>query len=187
MAKMLALRIIVCIATVIISTRAKISYDEVEANIFDSKRRDFELHVLNSTQITKDFFARDDVTIALAVGSVALEYLPYVGQFAKLIPLMRDTLEVRLFKNSFLLHRYASLLSMMLTVKLFWRIEVNGVVHSQKQLLMKQCVLLPRVKADGWKRRCKPFKRNSFCLVKIILIYRIEKQSLQLFTPILIQ
>lgn len=89
------IRNIVCIATLIISSHAEIPYDEVEANIFDSIPRDFELHVLNSTQITKDFFARDDVSMAIAAGKIALEYLPYVGEFAKLIPMMRNTLEDR--------------------------------------------------------------------------------------------
>lgn len=92
---MLTVRIIVCIATAIISTGAEIPYDEVETNIFDSIPRDFEHHVLNSTQITKDFFARDDVSLAIAAGKVALEYLPYIGELAHLIPLMRDTLEDR--------------------------------------------------------------------------------------------
>lgn len=75
---------------------AEIPYDEVQTNLFDSELRDFELRVLNSTQITKHFFAREDVLVAIAAGVVALEhYSPFIAQLAKLIPLMRDTMEDR--------------------------------------------------------------------------------------------
>lgn len=92
---MLTIRIIVCCAIFISPIWAKIPYDEVEASIFDSQPTDFELNVLSSTQITKDFFDRSDVSLAVATGVVALEYLPYVGELARLIPLMRGTLEDR--------------------------------------------------------------------------------------------
>lgn len=87
--------IIVLFAVSIGSICAEIPYDEVEASIFDSLPRDFERNVLNSSEITKDFFEREDVSLAIATGMVALEYLPYIGEFARLIPLMRDTLEDR--------------------------------------------------------------------------------------------
>lgn len=92
---MLTARIIVPFAILIGSIRAEIPYDEVEASIFDSQTKDFEQNVLNSTEITKDFFDREDVSLAIATGMVALEYLPYIGELARLIPLMRNTLEDR--------------------------------------------------------------------------------------------
>lgn len=84
-------KILIFFSIAIYSTRAEIPYDDVELNLFSKQTRVFELNVLQSTQIAKSFFDRDDVSIAIAIGTIGLEFVPYIGRFARLIPLMRDT------------------------------------------------------------------------------------------------
>lgn len=89
---MLLIRIAVFATALISLGRAEISCDAIHTNIFDDQPSDFENNVVEASRIVKDFFARDDVTLALAAGSVALEGIPFIKQFSKLIPLIRDTL-----------------------------------------------------------------------------------------------
>lgn len=72
--------------------QAETSCAEIQTNIFDNQPSDFEHNVVEASRIVKDFFSRDDVTLALAAGSLALEGIPFIKQFSKLIPLIRDTL-----------------------------------------------------------------------------------------------
>lgn len=88
--------IVVCIVAIKISSiQAKITYDEIEANIFDEKPRDYEQNVFNSIQTTKDVLSSDAVATALVAGVLALEKIPKYGELAKSLPMLRYTLEDR--------------------------------------------------------------------------------------------
>lgn len=83
----------VVFTTIVISLgRAETPCGGIRTNIFDNQPSDFESNVIETSRIMKDFFSRDDVTLALAAGSMALEGIPFINQFSKLIPLIRDTL-----------------------------------------------------------------------------------------------
>lgn len=72
---------------------AAIPYDKLELNIFDDRPRDFELHVFEATQKVERFFARDEILYGIAAGLLALNSTTlYVGPFAELTSLVRDTL-----------------------------------------------------------------------------------------------
>lgn len=85
-------QVIVFVATVTTSIWAEDSCNKIQTNIFDNQPSDFEEHVLNATRIIKTFFARDDVTMALAAGTIALRSVPLINEFSKLMPLIRNTL-----------------------------------------------------------------------------------------------
>lgn len=89
---MLLIQIAVFTTTLISLGQAQTSCNAIQTNIFDEQPSDFENNVVAASRIVKDFFSRDDVTLALAAGSLALEGIPFIKQFSKLIPLIRDTL-----------------------------------------------------------------------------------------------
>lgn len=84
--------LLLCIVILIGSNLATIPYDEVQLNIFDDRPRDFEFSVIESTRIVKNFFDRFDVSLAIAGGMAVFNSTPYIGNFSKIIPLVRDTL-----------------------------------------------------------------------------------------------
>lgn len=89
---MLFILFTVLTTTLIGISHAETSCNKIQTNIFDNHPSDFENNVFKASRILNDFFARDDVKLALAVGSVALEALPFIRQFAQLMPFIRDTL-----------------------------------------------------------------------------------------------
>lgn len=85
--------LVIVFAIAIVSTCwAAIPYDEVKLNIFDSQSRDFERNVLETTNTLNDFFARDDVSVAIAIGVVALNATPYIEFIERFVPLIRNTI-----------------------------------------------------------------------------------------------
>lgn len=89
---MLFLQIAVFTTALISFNQAETSCNKIQTNIFDNQPSEFENNVVKASRIVRSFFARDDVTLALAMGSVALEHIPFIKQFSKLIPLIRETL-----------------------------------------------------------------------------------------------
>lgn len=83
---------LLCIVFAVSPIGSIILYDDIKVNIFDRKRRDFELYVLASTAELKDFFERHDISIATASGVAALRLLPYIGKFGRLVPMLCDTI-----------------------------------------------------------------------------------------------
>lgn len=92
---MLSIKTLIFIAIAIAPSLTYIPYDEVSINIFDRKQTSFELRVFETTEMVKSFYGRDDVVLAIAVGQTALKFLPYIAEFAKLIPLVKNTLDGR--------------------------------------------------------------------------------------------
>lgn len=71
---------------------AKIPYDEIQLNIFDSRVRDFELNTIAITRNVKNHFMRDDALFALSAGLIALKDRKYVKEIGRLIQLLQRTL-----------------------------------------------------------------------------------------------
>lgn len=92
---MFAIRTFIFIAIVIVPSWTHIPYDEVPINIFDSKQTQFELRVSESIERLKGFFNRDDVSLGIGIAHTALKFVPYIGEFVKLIPLLQNNLEGR--------------------------------------------------------------------------------------------
>lgn len=89
--------LIVCIAIVISSSRAKIQYNEIDINIFDSRTKDFEMNVNMATRMVNGLYTRDDISLVISAGMILVKGvpLPFIKEIVKLIPLMRNTLEER--------------------------------------------------------------------------------------------
>lgn len=89
--------LIVCIAIVISSSRAKIPYNEIDINIFDSRIKDFEMNVNMATRMVNGLYTRDDISLVISAGMILVKGvpLPFIKEIVKLIPLMRNTLEER--------------------------------------------------------------------------------------------
>lgn len=69
---------------------------DIQVNVFDSRPRDFERNVIESSKIVKSFIAREDVSLAITAGQAALSFLPFgIARFYKLIPLVRQSLADR--------------------------------------------------------------------------------------------
>lgn len=84
----------VCITLAFDSSCAKIPYDEIDPiYIFDNSSSGFEHRTIASTRMVSDFFARDDVSLVISTGMVAMQFAPYVKEFARIIPLIREMLE----------------------------------------------------------------------------------------------
>lgn len=92
---MLVIQIIVFTTILIGLSQADTSCNAIQTSIFDNQPSDFEKRVLTASKITQNFFARDDVVLALAIGSSALKSVPFIKEFLKLIPLIQDTLKDR--------------------------------------------------------------------------------------------
>lgn len=93
---MSALKILIFFAIAFNSSWAEIySYDDIQPNLFSKDSKVFESNVIVTTRIIKKFFDREDVTMAIAAGKILLEFIPYIGVFAKLIPLARNTVSDR--------------------------------------------------------------------------------------------
>lgn len=74
---MMSFRILVCIASVVVSTWAAIPYTDVKINIFDSHPRDFEQRVLHLMNTTHRFYAEHNVS---SIFDILAEHTPYVGE-----------------------------------------------------------------------------------------------------------
>lgn len=81
---------LLCIAIAASPIWSIILYDDVKVNIFDRELRDFELLVSASTAELTDFFDRHDFLLAAASGVAALRFVPYIGKFARLIPMLSN-------------------------------------------------------------------------------------------------
>lgn len=93
---MKSIQIFIYLVTIFSLSFAEILFDEIQVNIFDSRPRDFERHVLESSKILKSFIARDDISLAITAGTAALSFSPfYLAKFYKLVPLVRQILADR--------------------------------------------------------------------------------------------
>lgn len=69
---------------------------DIPIRVFDSRPRDFERQVLESSKLLKSFIARHDISLAISAGTVALSFAPfYIAKFHKFIPLVRQILADR--------------------------------------------------------------------------------------------
>lgn len=90
---MRAKQIFVCLTTLFALSFSEILFYDIPVNIFDGRPRDFERQVLESSKLLKSFVNRDDVSLAITAGSVALSLSPfYLAKFYKFIPLVRQIL-----------------------------------------------------------------------------------------------
>lgn len=88
------IQIFICVVALFHGTQAVIPINEVQINIFDDRPRVFEQNVIEAMNITKSFFSRDDILLAIGAGLVvATEMIPYVSKFIKIAPLFEDTVD----------------------------------------------------------------------------------------------
>lgn len=93
---MKSIQIFICLATIFGLSFAEFLGFDIPVNVFDSRPRDFERNVIESSKIVKSFIARDDISLAITAGQAALSFLPFgIARFYKLIPLTRQVLSDR--------------------------------------------------------------------------------------------
>lgn len=85
---MIPFKLFVCIATIIVSTRAVIPCADVQVNIFDSRPKDFELHVLHLMNTTRTFHVKHNVSSLLDLIS---GHVPCIAELTKTVTHLRDT------------------------------------------------------------------------------------------------
>lgn len=91
-----SIQIFICLVTIFGLSSAELLSNEINVNIFDSRPRDFERHVLESSKILKSFINRDDVSLAITAGTALISFSPfYIAKFHKLVPLVRQILADR--------------------------------------------------------------------------------------------
>lgn len=74
------------------SSWAGTPYDEIQFKNFDSRIGEFESNIYVSLQTTENFFAREEVVNIVDGGTVVVSFMPYIGQLAWFVPVLRNTL-----------------------------------------------------------------------------------------------
>lgn len=85
---MLSFQTILFISIAISPIWTYIAYENVQVNVFDSEVRDYEVCAAITTDEVEDFFRRRDISLGLG----AMNWVPYIREFVKLVPMMCDTI-----------------------------------------------------------------------------------------------
>lgn len=90
--KMTTFRALLCFVLIFELSSADLLFEDVEFDIFDNRKTDFEANVLNSLKITKNFFGSKEGKCVLAAGAKAVNLIPYVKTLSALLPKIGDLL-----------------------------------------------------------------------------------------------
>lgn len=83
---------ILCIVSFLVVVRGDFAYNESQINLFGGDSESFEDQIKKSLNSTKNFFADKNVEVFTDVYASTLNVVPYVGQVASLMPLLRNAL-----------------------------------------------------------------------------------------------
>lgn len=90
--KMINFRALLCFVLMFNLGWADVLFEDIEMEIFDNRKTDFETNVLNSLKITKNFFASSAGKCALTAGSKVCNCIPYAKLLGGLLPKLGDLL-----------------------------------------------------------------------------------------------
>lgn len=84
--KMRMFRALLCIVLMAELGRADVLFEDMEVEVFDNRKTDFEANVLDSLKVTKNFFGSSIGKAALNAGAKVINFVPYVKQLSALLP-----------------------------------------------------------------------------------------------------
>lgn len=89
---MKSFRALLCFVLAVELVKADVLFEDMEVEVFDNRKTDFETNVLDSLKITKNFFAGSAGKAVFNAGAKAINLIPYAKTLSTLLPKLGDLL-----------------------------------------------------------------------------------------------